>query len=326
MGQGEANRERANRPLRRSASVVLVLLLWALAGPASHAAVDDCSKGEGVALQVLGSGGPIADDARASSAYLLWVDGASRALVDVGGGAFLRFGQAGADFRDLDFIGVSHFHADHSADLPALLKSGYFARRERPLAIAGPGPQGNFPGLGEFLEGLLGSERGIYRYLGGYLDGSGGLPRLDPTEIPLQPGAESVGIALEPGRIAAEARPVPHGIVPAVAFRLNVGERSIVFASDQNGSDPGFAEFARRTDLLVMHMAIPEDADGVARKLHATPSRIGQIAAAAEAGQLLLSHFMARSLTRLEDSVAAVRRQYAGSVTVAEDLACIALP
>jgi len=34
-----------------------------------------CPAANGISLQVLGSGGPIADDARASSAYLVWVDG-----------------------------------------------------------------------------------------------------------------------------------------------------------------------------------------------------------------------------------------------------------
>jgi len=83
-----------------------------------------CPPAEGVAVQVLGSGGPIADDARASSAYLVWVDGKARIMIDAGGGSFLRFGEAQASFRDLDFIGLSHFHADHSAGFAALLKSG----------------------------------------------------------------------------------------------------------------------------------------------------------------------------------------------------------
>jgi glyoxylase-like metal-dependent hydrolase (beta-lactamase superfamily II) len=109
--------------------------------------VPDCPPAEGVALQVLGSGGPIADDNRASSGYIVWVDGKSRVLVDAGGGTFLRFGEAGARFADLDFVGLSHFHTDHSADFPALLKSGNFSGRQRPLPVAGPGPSGPFPGL-----------------------------------------------------------------------------------------------------------------------------------------------------------------------------------
>ncbi|MDH3433609.1 MAG: MBL fold metallo-hydrolase, partial [Gammaproteobacteria bacterium] len=116
-----------------------------------------CPPGEGVALQVLGSGGPIADDGRASTAYLLWVDGKSRVLIDAGGGSFLRFGESQAAFSDLDFIGLSHFHTDHSADFPALLKSGVFSGRDRPLTVAGPGGGQRFPGLDKYLSSMLDS-------------------------------------------------------------------------------------------------------------------------------------------------------------------------
>lgn len=48
---------------------------------------------EGVAVQVLGSGGPEIGDKRASSAYLVWQNGRARALIDMGAGAALRFGR-----------------------------------------------------------------------------------------------------------------------------------------------------------------------------------------------------------------------------------------
>ena len=48
-----------------------------------------CPPADGVALQVLGSGGPIADDARASTSYVVWVDGESRVLIV---GCTFRFG------------------------------------------------------------------------------------------------------------------------------------------------------------------------------------------------------------------------------------------
>ena len=131
---------------------------------------------------MLGSGGPIADDARASSSYLVWHDGRARVLVDIGGGAVLRLAESGAQFTDLDAVLLSHLHADHSADLPALLKSGYFSHRERSLVLAGPAAGGNarvsFPGTDDFVEALLSSERGAYAYLDGYLDGSDGMPEL----------------------------------------------------------------------------------------------------------------------------------------------------
>ena len=41
----------------------------------------------GVAVQVLGSGGPELQDKRACSSYLIWRDGVPRVLVDSGGGS-----------------------------------------------------------------------------------------------------------------------------------------------------------------------------------------------------------------------------------------------
>ena len=93
--------------------------------------------------------------------------------------------------------------------------------------------------------------------------------------------------------------------------------------SDQNGSDPAFTEFAADADVLVMHMVIPEDAEGVARRLHAPPSVIGEIAGKAAPGKLVLSHFMARSLRDLDGNVALVKERYPGEVLIAEDLACV---
>ena len=142
-----------------------------------------CVQPAGVTLQVLGSGGPIADDGRASSAYLVWVDGTARVMIDAGGGSFLRFGEAGARFEDLDFIGLSHLHTDHSAGLPALLKSGNFSDRDRPLPIAGPDGDGVFPGVDGFLTSVLDQDSGAYAYLSGFLDGSGNTPMLTTLEV-----------------------------------------------------------------------------------------------------------------------------------------------
>jgi len=283
-----------------------------------------CEK-SGVTLQVLGSGGPIADDGRASSAYLVWVDGKSKFLIDAGGGAFLRFAEAGGDFNELDFIGISHFHADHSADLPALLKSGYFANRTRSLGISGPAGSEPFPGLHDYLDSMIGKPNGAYRYLAGYLDGSGGFPALELKEVTLDETGP-VSVFGEAGdELRVEAMSVPHAIVPAIAYRLFVGDTSIVFASDQNGSKEQFKEFAKDADVMVMHMPVPEGVTGAGRKLHAPPSVIGEIAADANVGHLVLSHFMARSLQSLDKNVAIVESAYPGTVSVAADLSCINL-
>jgi len=284
-----------------------------------------CPPANGVAVQVLGSGGPIADDARASSSYLVWVDGKARVMIDAGGGSFLRFGEAQAGFRDLDFMGLSHFHADHSAGFAALLKSGNFANRERALTVAGPSGSDRFPGLNKYFTSILDSDQGAYAYLSGYLDGAGRLPKLDSIEVGDSTLSERNLLHGASDDIAVYAMHVPHGIVPAVAFRIVVRDHSIVFASDQNGSNPGFPKFARDATLLIMHMPIPEDAGDGAKQLHAIPSKIGEVAAAANAKTLLLSHFMARSLRNLEQNVRLVRDGFNGDVEIAADLYCKAL-
>jgi ribonuclease BN (tRNA processing enzyme) len=297
----------------------LVVVLTCVPSLAFSQPQNGCPNPDGVVLQVLGSGGPIADDGRASSGYLVWVDGKSRVLIDAGGGVFLRFGEAQARFTDLDFIGLSHLHTDHSADFPALLKSGNFSGRKRSLAIAGPDGDGVFPGLKSFLQSMLGKNDGAYAYLDSYLTGAAGTPTLNAREV-AEGDSKTV---YKSDDLRVDALRVPHGIVPAVAFRVSVGDESLVFATDQNGGDPAFADFARDASILVMHMVVPEGISGVGRRLHAPPSVIGEIAAEADPDTLVLSHFMARSLRNLDDNVAEVRKHFAGKVVLAEDLFCV---
>lgn len=302
----------------------IVLLVWcSLAGPWTHAdTADACPPASGVAVQVLGSGGPIADDGRASAAYLVWIDGESRVLIDAGGGAFLRFGEAGASFLSLDFIGLSHFHTDHSADFPALLKSGYFSGRQRSLIVTGPDGGGPFPGLNDFLASMLAHD-GTYGYLSGYLDGSGGLSNIAPFEIRKENIGAVTVLGDTSGYIQIDAMHVPHGIVPALAYRVRIGDAIIVFSGDQNGSNDKFVEFAKNAAMLIAHMPVPEGISGAGRSLHAPPGVIGSIAREAQVDTLVLSHLMARSLSNLDRNVAIVKSFYNGRVLVVDDLDCV---
>ena len=289
----------------------------------SIAVANQCPPASGVAVQVLGSGGPIADDGRASSAYLIWVDGKSRVLIDAGGGTLLRFAESGADFRDLTFVGLSHFHADHSADFPALLKSGSFSNRSETLTVAGPDGSAPFPGLNHFLASLLDPDSGAFAYLGDYLNDRGRLPKLTSIEV----GSDNVGSqpVYSDGPIQIDAMHVPHGIVPALAFRVRVGPDVIVFASDQNGDKADFVDFARDASMLIMHMPAPEGVSGIGRRLHAPPSVIGTIANNANTKKLVISHLMKRSLHKLDQGVKLIESKFEGMVDVADDLGCYSI-
>ncbi|MGL5502117.1 MAG: MBL fold metallo-hydrolase, partial [Aeromonas veronii] len=137
-------------------------------------------------LQVLGSGGPISDDLRASSSEVIWWKGKSRILIDAGGGVYLRFGQAGAKLEEVDFIGITHFHTDHVTDLPALLKGAYFFERSDPLDLAGPEAGSAFPSMSGYFDALFNKDKGAYAYLSGFKDCTDGLFPITLHDVPYQ--------------------------------------------------------------------------------------------------------------------------------------------
>lgn len=288
---------------------------------AEPAETKACSRAA-LALQVLGSGGPIPDDGRASSGYLVWQSGRARVLVDVGGGVFLRFGEAGAKVADLDVVAITHLHADHVADLSAILKGGYFAHRERPLVILGPTGDERFPAIDEHLTALLDPKTGAFRYLAGYLTGDG-LFLLEPRALAAD--ATEPTVVFDADGLRIEAVGVHHGVIPAVGYVVELGGKRIAFGGDQSADNAAFEAMAKGVDLLVAHHALPEHgAEGV-RHLHRIPSEIGALATQAEAKRLVLSHNMLRALDDLDGGLAAIRAAYAGPVDVATDLSCYVL-
>jgi ribonuclease BN (tRNA processing enzyme) len=296
----------------------ICLALWL-----ASAWADTCGKDGKAALQVLGSGGPEVQDKRASSSYLLWQDGKARVLIDSGGGSALRFGEAGAQMADLDLVLFTHFHADHSADLPALVKSSYFEDRKRPLPVYGPTGSGQFPSASSFVRALFEENQGAFRYLSDYLDGSASSYAIEAHDIALQSDGMR-RIATLPGLVVYVTH-VVHGSVPALAYRIELDGKAIAFSGDGNGNNGNLEKLARDTEILVAHNAVPEGAEGVARALHMPPSTIGRIAQAANVEKLVLSHRMLRTLGREAETRTAIAKSFSGETRYADDLDCFEL-
>src|SRR6516162_9695347 len=139
---------------------------------------------QGVAVQVLGSGGPELQDKRASSSYVVWENGQARVLIDAGGGSALRFGESGAQMSQLDVLLFTHFHVDHSGDFPALIKSSWFEDRKRFLPIYGPTGNDFMPSTTEFVSDFFGDKHGSYRYLSELLvPGEEGSYKMQPHDV-----------------------------------------------------------------------------------------------------------------------------------------------
>ena len=278
----------------------LLIAVMLLVMPSANASAA-CGE-SGVALQILGSSGPFGGG-RASAGYIVWIDGVSRVMVDAGGGTFVRFHEAGARIPDLRLLALSHFHPDHAAEVPALLWP-----RGGSLLVAGPSGSPGFPLVDDFLDGLVGPA-GVFRVLD---------PRVTLDTMTVDVAAAAPTEVLSEGRLRVRGIGVPHADVPAVGYRVDVGDASVAFSSDQNGSDPAFAEFASGVDVLVVHFMVPEQSTS---DLHARPSVWGRMATDAGVGTLVLSHRPDDISEMLPD----LRSRYDGPVVVADDLICVAV-
>src|SRR5215203_1425096 len=305
--------------MRKSFQAVLISTLF-IVGPTAGAFGQSCPAGPPT-LQILGSGGPGINSERASTSYLDWIDGRARMLIDMGGGSYLQFGQSRAKLSDISLIAVSHLHPDHVSDLPALL---WLSRQVRTEALPIVGPSGNSvagpaasdvaPDFATFLSRLFNDETGAFQVVGGTLGGRGAGVRLNVTVVDAKKAEPST--VFEGPEFKVTAFGIPHADMPTLAYRVETPNGTIVFSSDQNGSNPKFIDFAKNADVLVMHMQI---ATGTTNPLHAPPAVIGRIAQAASIGRLIVSHI---GLIDVEAAVADVKKEYAGPLIVAADLQC----
>ena len=263
-------------------------------------------------MQVLGSGAPGFVRDRANTSYLHWIGNQAKILVDAGGGAYVRFGQVQAKFSDLAMILVSHLHPDHSSDLPGVLWSGRNTRNDV-LPIVGPSGNEAAPAFNEFLMRLFDSKNGSWEVLSSVV-GPGPGVKLDPRVVDVTK-QEPTTIYDRDG-IKVTALGIPHGNLPTLAYRVETQGFTVVYSSDQTGTNPRFPDFAKGADILVMHLAIGV---GSTNPIQALPAVVGRVAQSANPKQLVLSHI---GNFDLDAAVADVKKNYSGPLTIGADLQC----
>ena len=294
-----------------------LISLLALLSISSNASAQTCA-GSPVAVQILGSGGPAINPERASAGYLLWVGAQAKLLFDIGGGTYIRFGQSRAKLADLAMVGISHLHPDHTSDLAALMWGSNRIRSE-PLPIVGPSGNNVAPDFATFLGRMFDEKTGAFQVLGSTLGAAQPpgteRPRLNVSVVDVTKTEPTT--VLDRDGMTVTALRIPHANLPTLAYRVQTRDVSVVFSSDQNGSDPKFVDFAKGANVLIMHMAIAAGAPP--SPLHASPAVIGRIAQETGVKRLILSHI---GQFDLEAAIADVKKSYTGALTVGADLQC----
>jgi ribonuclease BN (tRNA processing enzyme) len=312
-------------------------------------AVDDV-EGD-LSVMVLGSGGPqIQDSGRASAGYLIFADGKPFAIMDAGSGTFKSLGMSGAHIGQVNTILLSHMHIDHVSELPGIVKGIYFdgqlqhARHTAAIDVYGPeGRDGSavypgspvFPSTTEYMDAMFAKDTGSFNYLRRFVGGVDGGPQIigqfgytahdlsSTWNAGYSPNV-IIDTMVDNSELKVTEVAVDHFEAPAVAYRIDYKGHSIVYTGDTHSTSDNVANLAQGADLLIYDTSILDNVPNPISpfaKRHTTPHRLGQMAAAAGAKTLVLSHLTPVSDPNIDSIKDEIKAQgYTGHIRVAKDL------
>lgn len=228
----------------------------------------------------------------ACSGFLLDTDG-FRVLIDCGSGVVARYLELYGDDQPIDAIVLSHAHPDHCFDLVPLTYGMTFGTlgEWRPQLWLPPGAR-------ERLTRLASSWDQDFTYFTDSYD----VREYDDVD------------AHDVGPFSVTALDVPH-YIESKALRFELDSTSFGYTAD-TGPTERLAPFMRGVDLLLSEAAQPEDSDvDVEGRGHITATEAGEVARAAGAHSLLLTHVPAENGFDVAQDAAA--RAFGGPVGVA---------
>jgi len=240
-------------------------------------------------IVLLGTGTPRPDPKRSGPATAIVVNGTAY-LVDAGPGV-VRRAQAAVDngikglaVASLQTAFITHLHSDHTVGLPDLIFTSWVQGRHVPLQLYGP------PGISEMAKHILLAWQADIDIR------TKGLERRDGTGATVEAHDVKPGRIYQDANLAVTAFPVRHGDVPAYGYRFDTADRSVVITGDTSPS-PEVIDNCRKCDVLI-HEAYAEDyrpADmpgwiAYRAKHHTTTTQLGELAAKAQPGLLIVYH------------------------------------
>jgi len=229
--------------------------------------------------------------------------GGLKLLLDCGPSIVQKLFSAGIDATELDAVFLSHFHVDHTSDLPDLISSlaadklGYPRRPERPLTLIGP------PGLVQFLETVL-DRNPYYSYVGEW---NRALRLVEPVEI-----GDKKELRIGDAVLRFAEVDHPNGY----AVRVNIGDLSVTYSGD-TAPTTSLVELASETDLLIHECTFPSEA---LMGKHSSEKGLAEVASRAAPKQLVVTHLSPAWTGREHEIVAALRPSFKGRVIIAHDL------
>jgi ribonuclease BN (tRNA processing enzyme) len=297
----------------------------------------------GAVFVTLGTGGgPIARVKRSEPANAVIVNGAVY-LFDAGDGVQRQLAAAGLSLHAVRAVFVSHHHIDHNGGLAPLLVTRWLLNERAPLPVLGP------PGTTAMVDGIAAAYRATE--LAPVTIGGPPMPAiratLAPQELPAMLDAPALVYQDANIRVLAITNDHYHfpvgsaaaGAARSYAFRIETAGRTIVYTGD-TGPSAHVQALAAGCDLLVSEvidmqamvaiLARASDIPSAARapmlahmaQDHLTPENVAQLAQAAGAKRVVLTHLSPAMDTETSTAgyTTGIAAIYAGPVSVANDL------
>lgn len=257
-----------------------------------------------IKLTLLGTGTFFVDKNRSASAYLLEADN-KKILIDCGPGTLIRLSQAGLKLEKIDYVFITHFHADHTSDLFPLFMN------YRISDLFAGGTLSKFPqiigpkGIGKFM---LKTSKNIE------LHSMKNWDKIKFTDIkPMQ----------KIGNIKIESFKVKHiafgFAAKSHAYRFVVGNKIIVFSGD-SAKCSAIEKACKNADLFICDASYPK---GKSNPAHMDTHDIGTIAQKCQVKKVILSHLYPQ-IDNI-NLVKEVKEKFSGEVIKGKDLMTISL-
>jgi ribonuclease Z len=243
-------------------------------------------------IVVLGSGTALAS-ASQDNTFFVVENGADGLLIDCGGSPFHKLLKAGVEPNRLDWVILTHAHPDHIYGLPSLVHELWLDGRRAPLHVF--------------------ANRHTRQVAVALLDAFDLRRKPMPVEFHLIPSKEQY-LLTENERLVVHTSPVKHE-VPTVAVRITarVTGRAAVFSADTSPC-PELVSLARGADVLFQECTVEEP-----HPFHSTPRQVGEVAAEAGVGEVILVHYHPNLVKEPYLTIAEIGKRYPGPVRFAED-------